>query len=86
MEQLYRVREESRAAKERITPSFEQRKVVRDLINDELITYIEVHNRMNPETYGGIAQKMEQYIATINAVIRLRLNDMSSDEPNPRGN
>lgn len=78
---LYREAKESDASKEvRIAPSV-QKNTVKEIINNELLPYLEVMTKVNPEEYKETTLVIKEYIESINTKARMRRNRNNTQAP-----
>ncbi|WP_282125775.1 DUF6261 family protein [Marinifilum flexuosum] len=77
---LYLKNQDIQALKEDTIPSTIQKKVVIDIFNNELLPYLMVMKRVQPDTFGETYTKITHYIETINTKIRTRRNRPASEE------
>ncbi|PKQ63011.1 hypothetical protein BZG02_09565 [Labilibaculum filiforme] len=75
----YRESNEAKATKEDQIAASLQRKQVRDIINSDLLPYLEVMIRVNPATYKGIYQSIIKYIEAVNTKVRSRSTKNESE-------
>jgi len=77
---LYLKNQDLQALKEDTIPSSIQKKVVIDIFNSELLPYLMVMARVQPDDFGEAYAKITHYIETINTKIRARRNRTDSEE------
>ncbi|TAJ13235.1 hypothetical protein DMA11_09315 [Marinilabiliaceae bacterium JC017] len=78
---LYREAKENEASKEeRIAPST-QKNVVKEIINNDLLPYLEVMSKVNPEEYRETTLVIKEYIDSINTKARMRKSRTNNHAP-----
>ena len=77
---IYSESKKNRSSIEKLLPPSEQRNVVRDYLNDELLPYISVMAKKEPATYAEFAKEVFQHIADANQKIRTRIRLKSNEK------
>lgn len=80
LQTLYRKNQGVLATKKEVVPSFIQKKVVIDIINEKLLPYLMVMSRVKPDEYGETFVKIARYIETMNTKIRTRKSRATAPE------
>lgn len=80
LQTLYRKNQGVLATKKEVVPSFIQKKVVIDIINEKLLPYLMVMSRVKPDEYGETFVKIARYIETMNTKIRTRKSRATTEE------
>lgn len=60
------------ARKEELVPPSVQKEAVRDILNNELLPYLDVMSQVKPEVYSETARVVSQYIEDVNTKARSR--------------
>lgn len=82
LKDLFRMSMEEEAAKEKMIAPSVQKMVVCDLMNDELLPYLDVMSKVKPDVYGETTKVITQYIESVNTKNRARrTKEARQDQP-----
>jgi len=77
---LYRKSKEDDAAKAELIPPSIQKNAVRDILNNDLLAYMEIASKAKPEMYKATADVIFAYVESINIKVRARKTRSENQE------
>lgn len=77
---LYRKSKEDDAAKAELIPPSIQKNAVRDILNNDLLPYMEIASKAKPEVYKATADVIFSYVESINIKVRARRTRSENQE------
>lgn len=77
---LYRKSKEDDAAKAELIPPSIQKNAVRDILNNDLLPYMEIASKANPEVYKATADVIFAYVESINIKVKARKTRSENQE------
>jgi len=77
---LYRKSKEDDAAKAQLIPPSIQKNAVRDILNNDLLPYMEIASKAKPEMYKATADVIFAYVESINIKVRARKTRSENQE------
>ncbi len=72
LSELFQQSKEVEAAKSNLIAPSSQKNVIRDIMNKEMLPYLEVMSKVNPEMYGESFDVISEFITSINTKVRAR--------------
>jgi len=80
LQALYRLDKEDEASKAKLISPSMQKNIVRDIINKDLLPYLNLASKSKPEIYKETADVIFTYVESINIKVRARKNRGSNPE------
>ncbi|WP_421920678.1 DUF6261 family protein [Marinifilum sp.] len=80
LDAIYKLSKDEKSAIEDLLPASKQKNVVMDLINDEILPYLNVMSKKDPEHFEEFAQLVFIYIDDTNTAIRTRMTKSEKDK------
>ncbi|WP_321515226.1 DUF6261 family protein [Marinifilum fragile] len=84
LDAIYKLSKDEKSAIDDLLPASKQKNVVMDLINDEILPYLNVMSKKDPEHFEEFAQLVFTYIDDANTAIRSRMTKSEKEKEVPQ--
>jgi hypothetical protein len=77
---IYKLSKDEKASIENMLPASQQKNIILDLINDEILPYLTVMSKKDPVNYETYAKLVVTYIDDVNTAIRARITKSENEK------